>query len=116
MDWGTGIVTPPGEQASGASGDVVDVPCDFGALSAFHLFEHGGSDTGRGSVTTDPTDGDFVLSEGDSFLVGFDKTFQLSAHPGTLQFDIDETHFDNSRPGTIRDAFEVALVGPNGVT
>ncbi|WP_422925495.1 putative Ig domain-containing protein [Singulisphaera sp. PoT] len=89
------------------------IHCGFaGDLSGWNVSQDGGSDPGKGTVT--PTDGHALLREGDSFLVNIATGFTIPAGATKLQFDLDSLDFDTASTGSVRDAFEVALVDSQG--
>jgi RHS repeat-associated protein/uncharacterized repeat protein (TIGR01451 family) len=87
--------------------DFGETPC---GLSQWGTGEDGGSAAGKGTVTD--VSGDLLLREGDSFLVWAEKTFTVPARPGVLRLSYNGLSFDTTSQGTIRDAFEAALVDP----
>lgn len=72
----------------------------------------GGTEAGKGSVRP----GSAWLREGDSFLVGLERSFVVPDHPAPLVFTYTELHFDLTDTNAINDAFEASLVGPDGAT
>lgn len=72
----------------------------------------GGSEQGRGSVQP----GSALLREGDSFLVGLAQSFLVPANSASVVFTDTDLFFDTSDLGSINDAFEASLVGPDGQT
>jgi RHS repeat-associated protein len=87
--------------------------CVFDAdPTAWSSFEEGGSETGKG--TTSIAEMAATLVEGDSFVVGIERTIAIPASPSQLRFSIFSQDFDESSTGAIRDAFEAALVDENG--
>jgi Cadherin domain/Fibronectin type III domain len=75
--------------------------------------QSGGSAAGQGGMVADAA-GNLVLGEGDSFVAWTDHTYTIPALPGTLVFSYEDPSFDHTAQNAIRDAFEVALVGPDG--
>ena len=73
--------------------------------------QFGGGSSGEGTVTADSDD--LVLTEGNSFLVEARHTITTPETPSVLQFHY-EGQFDTTDDDFINDAFEVALIGPNG--
>ena len=74
--------------------------------------ESGGSSTGQGMVSVDECTA--VLSEGDSFVVALEAAFTVPAVPSAIQFRYSSLAFDATDPTFINDAFEVALLDPDG--
>ncbi|MCC7338411.1 MAG: putative Ig domain-containing protein [Pirellulaceae bacterium] len=93
----------------------VSSACAFDAnLSGWTVFESGGTSTGRGTVIVQ--DCTAVIREGDSFIVGMERTITIPIEPSAITLAIKNLTFDESSQGFIRDAFEVALVDESGNT
>ncbi|MBL8868680.1 MAG: putative Ig domain-containing protein [Planctomycetaceae bacterium] len=91
----------------------VSVGCSFDDnLSGWTVFESGGTNLGKGTVTTSGCSA--TIREGDSFVVGLQKSFSIPNTPTALQFTLSGPEFDTAATGFIRDAFEVALVDTDG--
>jgi len=91
----------------------IQVGCDFDAnLSGWNVFESGGTITEKVTVTA--MNCEATLREGNSFIVGLERTFKVPATPTAIQFTYKNLSFDLSSNGSIRDAFEVAIVDNNG--
>ncbi|MCC7333737.1 MAG: putative Ig domain-containing protein [Pirellulaceae bacterium] len=87
--------------------------CSFDdQLSGWTIIESGGSTTGRGTVIASGCT--VTLTEGDSFVVGLERSFTIPETPTALQFTYDSLTFDTSDPEFVNDAFEVALVDRDG--
>ncbi|MGN6547183.1 MAG: FG-GAP-like repeat-containing protein, partial [Aureliella sp.] len=82
-------------------------------LSGWTASESGGSDSGRGGVTASSCQA--VLREGDSFQVALTTDFVVPSVLASVQFSYHDLKFDASASGTMRDAFEVAVVDASGV-
>ncbi|MBX9580312.1 MAG: putative Ig domain-containing protein [Gemmataceae bacterium] len=87
---------------------------DFGhtptGLAGWATGERGGSDPGRGTAAA--SGGGVVLVEGNSFQVFAEKAFAVPARPGVLRLSYSLLSFDTTSTGTVKDAFEVAVVDP----
>ncbi|MGE3821392.1 MAG: DUF4114 domain-containing protein, partial [Isosphaeraceae bacterium] len=83
-------------------------------LTGWEVSERGGTPPGAGGVTE--ADGRAVLREGNSFEVVFRHDFVIPANPSTISFAYADLAFDTTDPSFINDAFEVALLGDNGVS
>jgi hypothetical protein len=94
----TRIVTPPA--------------CVFNDLTGWTTDEQGGSTANHGTVAV--AGDQVVLREGDSFRVGLERSFVIPAGATSLSFDYANLAFDTSSVGTIKDAFEAALVDASG--
>src|SRR5262249_20731013 len=81
-----------------------------GGLSGWDISVTGGSPAGKGSVTV----GSAILREGDSFLVGLERSFTVPENPAPLVFRYTELNFDTADPGSIQDAFEASLMDAQG--
>lgn len=91
----------------------VSVGCSFDDnLTGWTVFESGGTNLGKGTVTTSGCAA--TIREGDSFAVGLQKSFTIPDTPTALQFTFSGPEFDATATGFIRDAFEVALVDTDG--
>ncbi len=75
-------------------------------------FEDGGSASGKGTTTVEEMLGTIV--EGDSFVVGMERTIAIPSVASQLRFSVVSSVFDTSATGGIRDAFEAALVDDQG--
>jgi RHS repeat-associated protein len=84
-----------------------DTPC---GLASWDTGEDGGSTGGKGTATD--SGGHLLLREGDSFLVWARKQFVVPNRPGVLRLTYADLFFDSDSTGTIRDAFEAAIVDP----
>ncbi len=84
------------------------------ACSGWTLVESGGSESGRGSFTSES--GSLALREGDSFLVSIQRAFTIPPNPATLTFTLDELTFDTTDPDFINDAFEAAFLDASGIS
>jgi len=94
-------------------GNSIQITCsDVDSLSGWTTHESGGSDPGRGTVVS--TSGGLILTEGNSYNVGLDKTLTIPNNPSTLVFQYDDLSFDTTDSHSINDAFEVALVDDQG--
>ena len=78
-------------------------------FAGWTIQEWGGSEASRGTVTH----GSAVLNEGDSFLVGVQRTFAIPTDAASLVITY-RASFDGTSTDTINDAFEVALVDEAG--
>lgn len=81
-------------------------------LTEWTVNESGGSATGRGSAVANL--GDAILTEGDSFIVGLERTFDIPTTSSVLTFTYGDLNFDTIDTDSIKDAFEVALVDEFG--
>src|SRR5262249_38512441 len=81
-----------------------------GGLSGWDLSVVGGSSAGKGSVTV----GSAILREGDSFLVGLERSFTVPENPAPLVFHYTNLNFDTTDPSSIKDALEASLVDEQG--
>ena len=77
-------------------------------LAGYTRTDLGGSETGKGTATV--ADGVLTLAEGDSFRVGLATPFTVPATPTAVRVAFDAPAFDTTSSGTIRDAFEVAVL------
>ncbi|SIO63445.1 PKD repeat-containing protein [Singulisphaera sp. GP187] len=99
----------PHSVISTPSGNSIQITCaDVDSLTGWSTPESGGSDPGRGGVVS--TGGGLVLTEGNSYVVGLEKTLTIPSNPSTLVFQYDNLSFDRTDTHSIKDAFEVALV------
>ena len=78
-------------------------------FSGWTIREWGGSEGAHGTALP----GSAVLNEGNSFLVRLERSFALPENATSLIFTY-QASFDNLSAGTIKDAFEVALVDQDG--
>lgn len=89
------------------------VDCAFDdQLTGWTVFESGGSIAGRGTVVAGNCTA--TITEGDSFVVGLERSFTIPETPTAIQFTYDNLAFDTTDPNFIKDAFEVALVDRDG--
>jgi hypothetical protein len=81
-------------------------------LTGFTVTQAGGRGPGQGTVIAE--DCTAVLTEGNSFVVTLEKTFDIPATPSGLELRLENPVFDVSAAGLIRDAFEIAVVDVDG--
>ncbi|MCI0535158.1 MAG: putative Ig domain-containing protein, partial [Verrucomicrobiales bacterium] len=87
--------------------------CLFEAdLRGWTVTESGGSAPGKGSVVAEKCEA--IMTEGDSFLVTLERTFEVPATPSALTFTYRQLNFDQTAANRIKDAFEAALVDALG--
>ncbi|MEZ6032636.1 MAG: DUF4114 domain-containing protein [Planctomycetaceae bacterium] len=84
------------------------------SLTGWTVSETGGSPVGRGGVVA--ADCTAVLTEGDSFTVQLQTTFDIVSAGSQLQFSFSDLTFDTTDAAFINDAFELALLDQNGVS
>src|SRR5262249_34357415 len=115
----TPVMASPGDHATATPPTVAPSPAArsgtvslgfHGGLSKWDIHVVGGSPTGKGSVTA----GSAILREGDSFLVGLQRSFTVPENPAPLVFHYTDLNFDTSDAGSIKDAFEASLVDAQG--
>jgi RHS repeat-associated protein len=91
----------------------IQVGCDFDTnLSGWNVFESGGTITDKGTVTA--MNCEATLREGNSFIVGLERTFTVPASPMAIEITYDSPNFDTLDTNFVRDAFEIALVDRDG--
>ncbi|MEZ6061266.1 MAG: putative Ig domain-containing protein [Planctomycetaceae bacterium] len=83
-------------------------------LTGWTVTESGGSATGRGGVVAQ--DCTAVLTEGDSFFVQIQTTFDIVTTDSQLLLSFSGLTFDTTDPAFVNDAFELALLDQNGVS
>jgi RHS repeat-associated protein len=76
--------------------------------------QDGGSATGHGRVVIPSCHA--TLYEGDSFDVTLRHAITIPSAPSVLTFAYSNLAFDTSSQGRLKDAFEVALVGSDGIS
>ena len=87
--------------------------CGFASgLAGWTVHQDGGTAAGQGTVTTDGVDA--VIHEGDSLDVTLARPVIIPGGSSALSFNVDGLGFDTSGTGTIKDAFEVALIDDQG--
>ncbi|TWU37529.1 tRNA nuclease WapA precursor [Novipirellula aureliae] len=89
--------------------------CDSGldaSLNDWTVFESGGSETGKGNVV--PGACAAIISEGDSFVVGLERSVVVPETPSAIQLQYEALSFDTDSSGFVRDAFEIAYVDQDG--
>ena len=107
----------PVEMPSGGSFDSdttgATIACGFtNGLDGWTIEESGGSDTGQGGVVAD--NGSALLTEGDSFVVSLERTFEVPEEPNSYSFTYSDLSFDTTDTDFINDAFEAALIDADG--
>lgn len=85
-------------------------PCGFDSFAGWAI------DAGGGGGSAELVDRRIVLREGTSFQVQASRSFVVPAAPTTLDFRFEGLNFDPRDSSFINDAFEVALLGENGVS
>jgi hypothetical protein len=81
-------------------------------LDGWDVTVFGGSEHGKGSVRP----GSAWLREGDSFLVGRERSFVVPPNPAPVVFTYTDLRLDPTDPGSVNDAFEASLVDGQGRT
>ncbi len=79
-------------------------------LAGWDITIVGGSDVGRGTVV----EGSAILTEGDSFVTGLERFFEVPNVNPILQFTYTDLQFDTSDRDSVNDAFEASLVDADG--
>lgn len=95
--------------SSVASRETVELGFSNG-LQGWDVFSVGGSEQAGGSVTP----GSALLVEGDSFVVGLQRSFQVPEINPELSFTFTDLEFDTTDPSFINDAFEASLTDSDG--
>lgn len=97
-------------ETGGGDDDDNDDHCGFDSLDGWKV------DVAAGTGTATIQDRRVVLREGTSFEVALSRTFLVPENPTALSFTFEDPVFDATDPSFINDAFEVALLGENGVS
>jgi RHS repeat-associated protein len=101
-----------------SSSQLFNIQVDFCAfdssLTGWTVFQSGGTALSQGTVTSQSCSA--VIAEGDSFVVGLEKSIVVPATPSALRFTFSPPQFDESDTDFINDAFELSLVDTNGKT
>lgn len=113
----TVIVTDNGTPSLSSSQtfDIAVDSCAFDStLTGWTVFQSGGTALGKGSVTAQSCAA--VMIEGDSFVVGLERSIVVPATPSAVRFTFSAPQFAESDSAFINDAFELSVVDTNGKT
>ncbi len=87
--------------------------CAFDSnLTGWTVFESGGTTSGKGNVRSESCQA--VIREGDSFVVGLERSFTVPAQSSAISLTFANPSFDIASQGFVRDAFELALLDTEG--
>jgi hypothetical protein len=108
------ISSPQPQSAFGVKSSVVrtNISVPTQGLDGWTILEHGGSASGKGTVSIDA--GSVKLVEGDSFDVLAQRTVTIPTNPGQLTFRYQDLDFATPSTQDINDAFEVSFVDTDG--
>ena len=96
-------------EATAESRDTVTLGFHDGLTNWQSIIE-GGSEEGAGTVRA----GSAILTEGDSFFVGLERTFVVPEEDLLLEFTFTDLNFDTSDSAFINDAFEASFLDDEG--